>query len=72
MTDKQRKNVVRRCKKNKEWIDGETAIAITAQNKIIKEVCESMGFGFHDFFDSESHIHAELLDWQNCKNPNFL
>jgi len=61
MTDQQRKNIIRKCKKHEEWISGETAIAITIQDELIKKECELKGFTFHDFYFCEQEKLNKLL-----------
>lgn len=61
MTNQQRKNIIRKCKKNEEWISGETAEEITIQDELIKKECELKSFTFHDFYLCETKFLDKLL-----------
>ena len=56
MTNTQRKSIVRECKKQKGWYNGEGA-----QDKLIENECISRGFEFSDFYFCEGKTLNKIL-----------
>lgn len=56
ITHKERKNIVRACKRKKEWYDGEAA-----QDKLIEAECIKRGFTFSGFFAENGQTLNKIL-----------
>jgi hypothetical protein len=56
MTDQQRKNIVRKCKKQQGWYDG-----IGSQDELIQKECIARGYTIHHFYNCEGKTLEKLL-----------
>jgi hypothetical protein len=57
MTHKQRKNVVRACKRKNLWWTGNEV----DQDRLIEEACQKRGFTLQEFYAEEGKILEKLL-----------
>lgn len=61
MTDQQRKNIVRKCKNQQGWYDGQSGAREVNQDKLIEAECIARGYTFSDFYNCEGKTLEKLL-----------
>ena len=61
MTDKQRKSIVRKCKKQASWNDFESGAREVNQDKILEKECIAIGYTYSEFCHCDGKILEKLL-----------
>jgi hypothetical protein len=61
MTDQQRKNIVRKCKNQQGWYDGQSGEREVNQDKLIDAECIKRGYTLAEFYHCNGKTLERLL-----------